>query len=62
MTTSIFVKENTEDFKRNTENKDNKCTDFVCNLGESDGCASSKMFMFIKTKVAYHIPISTTYI
>ncbi|XP_060250440.1 breast cancer type 2 susceptibility protein isoform X6 [Ovis aries] len=42
MTTSIFVKENTEDFKRNTENKDNKCTDFVCNLGESDGCASSK--------------------
>lgn len=42
MTTSIFVKENTEDFKRNTENKDNKCTGFVCNLGESDGCASSK--------------------
>uniref|UniRef100_A0A4W2FW52 BRCA2 DNA repair associated n=1 Tax=Bos indicus x Bos taurus TaxID=30522 RepID=A0A4W2FW52_BOBOX len=42
MTTSIFVKENTEDFKRNTENKDNKCVGFVCNLGESDGCASSK--------------------
>ncbi|XP_044783262.2 breast cancer type 2 susceptibility protein isoform X3 [Bubalus bubalis] len=42
MTTSIFVKENTEDFKRNTENKDNKCIGFVCNLGESDGCASSK--------------------
>ncbi|OWK00938.1 hypothetical protein Celaphus_00016596 [Cervus elaphus hippelaphus] len=42
MTTSSFVKENTEDFKRNTENKDNKCAGFVCNLGESDGCASSK--------------------
>ena len=42
MTTSSFVKENTGDFKRNTENKDNKYAGFVCNLGESDGCASSK--------------------
>ncbi|XP_032467084.1 breast cancer type 2 susceptibility protein isoform X3 [Phocoena sinus] len=41
MTTGIFVKEYTEDYRRNTENEDNKYTGFVCNL-ESDGNASSK--------------------
>ncbi|KAM9049442.1 breast cancer type 2 susceptibility protein [Megaptera novaeangliae] len=41
MTTGIFVEEYTEDYRRNTENEDNKCTGFVCNL-ESDGNASSK--------------------
>ncbi|EPY82393.1 hypothetical protein CB1_000658002 [Camelus ferus] len=42
MTAGIFVEENTEDYKRNTENEDNKCIGFVCNLRESDGSSSSK--------------------
>ncbi|XP_057563874.1 breast cancer type 2 susceptibility protein isoform X1 [Hippopotamus amphibius kiboko] len=42
MTTGIFAEENTEDYKRNAETEDNKCTGFVCNLGESDGSVSSK--------------------
>ncbi|XP_059936104.1 breast cancer type 2 susceptibility protein isoform X1 [Mesoplodon densirostris] len=41
MTTGIFFEEYTEDYRRNTENEDNKCTGFVSNL-ESDGNASSK--------------------
>uniref|UniRef100_A0A8C4MS74 BRCA2 DNA repair associated n=1 Tax=Equus asinus TaxID=9793 RepID=A0A8C4MS74_EQUAS len=44
VTTGIFV-ENTEDYKRNAENEDNKCTDTsrnICNLGEFDGDESSK--------------------
>ncbi|XP_072832200.1 breast cancer type 2 susceptibility protein [Vicugna pacos] len=42
MTAGIFVEENTEDYKRNTENEDNECIGFVCNLRESDGGSSSK--------------------
>lgn len=44
VTTGIFV-ENTEDYKRNAENEDNKCTETsrnICNLGEFDGDESSK--------------------
>ncbi|XP_004435415.1 PREDICTED: breast cancer type 2 susceptibility protein [Ceratotherium simum simum] len=43
--TGVFVEENTEDYKRNPENEDNKCTDTsrnICNLGESDGDESSR--------------------
>ncbi|XP_062957618.1 breast cancer type 2 susceptibility protein [Cynocephalus volans] len=45
MTTGIFVEENTEHYKRNTENEDNKCTGAsrnTCDLEESDGNDSSK--------------------
>uniref|UniRef100_A0A4X1TE88 Tower domain-containing protein n=1 Tax=Sus scrofa TaxID=9823 RepID=A0A4X1TE88_PIG len=41
-TADIFVEENTDGYKRNTENKDNKCTGLASNLGEADDSASSK--------------------
>ncbi|XP_037655753.1 breast cancer type 2 susceptibility protein isoform X2 [Choloepus didactylus] len=45
MTPGVFVEENTENYKRNSENEENKCTGTnrnPCHLGESDGSDSSE--------------------